>query len=247
MAGRLDGKVVIITGGGSGIGLAAARRFCAEGAELVLAGRSETVDIAARELSAISVRADVSQQQDVQRLVAAAIDRHGAIDVLCNVAGADPIAMPFADEVDSVFERMIRVNLQGVYLTMKAAIPHMLARGSGSIVNVASSASLIGTPNLASYSAAKAGVLGLTRSVALEYAARSIRVNTVCPGAIQTPMLDRGVSSNPAAADYLINMIPMGRIGRAEEVAAAMLFLASDESSYVTGISLPVEGGQTAG
>lgn len=249
MVERLKDKVAIITGAGSGIGLATARRFHAEGARLVLAGRSEAARIAADELgdSAVGIKADVSETADVQRLVELALSEYGVLDVLCNVAGADPIAMPFAEETDDVFDVMINVNLRGVYLTMKAAIPHLLASGGGAIVNVASSASLMGTPNLGSYSAAKTGVLGLTRTVALEYAAQGIRANTVCPGAIQTPMLDRGVASNPDAASYLIEMIPMGRIGRAEEVADAMLFLASDESSYLTGIALPVDGGQTAG
>lgn len=249
MVDRLKDKVVVITGAGSGIGLAAARRFHAEGAQLVLAGRSDAVQVAADELGvrAVSIQGDVSNTADVQRIIDFAVSAYGGLDVLCNVAGADPRSkMSFEDETDDDFDLMVNVNLRGVFNTMRAAIPCLLARGGGSIVNVASSAALIASPYLSTYSAAKAGVLGLTRTVAVEFASQGIRANTVCPGPIQTPMLERGRANDPVAADYIKERIPMGRVGRAEEVADAMLYLASDESSYVTGIALPVEGGQTA-
>ena len=249
MVDRLKDKVVVITGAGSGIGLAAARRFHAEGAHLVLAGRSDAVQGAADELGAraVSIRADVSDAADVQCIIDLAVFEHGGLDVLCNVAGADPRSkMSFKEETDEDYDLMVNVNLRGVFNTMRAAIPCLLERGGGSIVNVASSAALIASPYLSTYSAAKAGVLGLTRTVAVEYASQGIRANTVCPGPIQTPMLERARARNPVAADHISEKIPMGRIGTAEEVAYAMLYLASDESSYVTGIALPVEGGQTA-
>jgi NAD(P)-dependent dehydrogenase (short-subunit alcohol dehydrogenase family) len=249
MAGRLEGKIAIITGAGSGIGLATARRFHGEGALLVLAGRSEAARNTATELGerAVGIRADVASAADVEAIVDLAISEYGGLDILCNVAGADPKMVLTAESTEAAFDEMIDVNLRGVFLTMKAAIPHLLAGGGGAIVNVASSAALIGTPSLGSYNAAKSGVLGLTRTVALEYAAQGIRANTVCPGVIATPMMDRGTAGNPEASEYLKQLIPMRRIGSAEEVADGMLFLASDESSYVTGIALPIEGGQTAG
>lgn len=249
MADRIKDKVAVVTGAGSGIGLAAARRFHAEGALLVLAGRSAAVEVAADELGAraVSIQGDVSNTADVQRIIDLAVSEYGGLDVLCNVAGADPRSkLSFQDETDNDFDLMVDVNLRGVFNTMRIAVPLLLARGGGSIVNVASSAALIAAPYLSTYGASKAGVLGLTRTVAVEYASQGIRANTVCPGPIQTPMLERGRANNPVSADYIKEKIPMGRVGTAEEVANAMLFLASDESSYVTGIALPVEGGQTA-
>ena len=195
----------------------------------------------------MGVTADVALAADVQKIVDLAISEYGGLDVLCNVAGVLAEMVPFAESTEADFDYMVNVNLRGAFLTMKAAIPHLVAGGGGSIVNVASTGALVGTPTLGSYSAAKSGVVSLTRTVALEYAAQGVRANTVCPGVIQTPMLDRGIGDNPAAAEYLKELIPMRRVGTAEEVADGMLFLASDESSYVTGIALPIEGGQIAG
>ena len=150
------------------------------------------------------------------------------------------------EALESDFDKMINVNLRGAFLTMKFAIPAMLERGGGSIVNVASAAALMGTPLYGSYSAAKTGLLGLTRTIALEYAEQNIRANSICPGPIRTPMMEEALAENPAAADYLINMVPARRVGTAEEVANAVLFLASEQSSYITGVALPIDGGQTA-
>jgi NAD(P)-dependent dehydrogenase (short-subunit alcohol dehydrogenase family) len=238
----------ILTGGGSGMGLAAARLFHAEGANVVLAGRSDASVRVAEELGdrAIAMRADVSRAGDVQALVGLAVSRFNRLDILCNVAGASGSMVSFTESSEENFDEMVNVNLRAVYLTMKFAIPQMLKGKGGAIVNVASTAALIGTPSLGAYGAAKGGVVALTRTVALEYAKAGIRANSICPGPIDTPMLRRGLAQNPDAHAYFESSVPMGRIGKPEEVAAAMLFLASPEASYITGVTLPVEGGQTA-
>ena len=140
---------------------------------------------------------------------------------------------------------MVDVNLRGVFLTMKYAIPEMVRRGGGAIVNIASTAAIIGTPELATYAASKAGVVALTKVAAVEYGKQGIRVNAICPGVIETPMMTAGVAANPGMVEYLSGLVPMGRIGQPEEIASAILFPASEMSSYVTGSVLPVEGGQT--
>ena len=230
------------------MGLAAARLFHAEGANVVLAGRSDASVRVAEELGdrAIAMRADVSQAGDVQALVGLAVSRFNGLDILCNVAGASGSMVSFTESSEQNFDEMVDVNLRAVYLTMKFAIPQMLKGKGGAIVNVSSTAALIGTPSLGAYGAAKGGVVALTRTVALEYAKAGIRANSICPGPIDTPMLRRGLAQNPDAHAYFENSVPMGRIGKPEEVAAAMLFLASPEASYITGVTLPVEGGQTA-
>ncbi|WP_020109986.1 SDR family NAD(P)-dependent oxidoreductase [Nocardia sp. 348MFTsu5.1] len=245
----LEGKTAILTGAGSGMGLATARLFHEHGANLVLADISGAQETTAKELGerAVAIQTDVSKTADSKAMVDLAVSEFGGVDILCNIAGANAPMMPFHESSEEDFDKMVNINLRGVFLSMKFAIPELLARGGGSIVNVASTAALIGTPQLASYSAAKSGVFGLTRTVALEYAERKIRANTLCPGTIKTPMMDQGIADNPGAYEYLRDLVPMRRVGTAEEIANGMLFLASDQSSYITGISLPVEGGQTAG
>lgn len=248
MSTRLNGMTAILTGGGSGIGLAAAKLFHAEGANVVLAGTSDASLRAAEGLGdrAIAMRADVSRAGDVQALISLAVSRFSGLDILCNVAGSTGSMVSFTESSEENFDEMVNVNLRAVYLTMKFAIPEMLKRKGGAIVNVSSTAALIGTPSLGAYGAAKCGVVALTRTVALEYAKAGIRANSICPGPIDTPMLRMGLAQNPDAAAYFERSVPMGRIGKPEEVAAAIVFLASPEASYITGVTLPVEGGQTA-
>jgi NAD(P)-dependent dehydrogenase (short-subunit alcohol dehydrogenase family) len=243
----LQGKVAIITGAGSGMGLSAAKLFHSEGASLVLADKSGKEQRVAADLGArtFGITADVSKPADSKAIIELAIAKFGGLDILCNVAGVDGTLVPLADTTEENFELMIAVNLRGVFLTMKNAIPHMIKRGGGSIVNIASTAAIIGAPKLAAYAAAKAGVVALSKTAALEYAKSGIRVNTICPGIIDTPMMQAAVASNPDVANYFAALVPMGRIGRAEEIANPLLFLASDLSSYITGAVLPVEGGQT--
>jgi NAD(P)-dependent dehydrogenase (short-subunit alcohol dehydrogenase family) len=247
---QLEGKTAVLTGAGSGMGLATARLFYAHGANLVLADISGAQEKTAKELGdrAVPIQADVTRPEDAKAMIDLAGSKFGGLDILCNIAGAvtTPMCM-FHEAPEADFDFMVNVNLRGPYLTMRFAIPVFLARGSGVIVNVASTAAVIGVPQLANYAAAKTGLLGLTKSIALEYADQNIRANTLCPGTIKTPMADVGIAGNPAAYEYIKNLVPMRRMGTAEEIAQGMLFLASDMSTYITGMALPVEGGQTAG
>jgi NAD(P)-dependent dehydrogenase (short-subunit alcohol dehydrogenase family) len=243
----LEGKIAVITGGGSGMGLSAAKLFHAEGASLVLADISGNEQKVAAELGArtIGITADVSRSADAKAMIDLAVSKFGGLDILCNVAGVDGSLLPLVESTEENFEKMIAVNLRGVFLTMRNAIPHMIKRGGGSIVNIASTAAIIGTPNLAAYAASKGGVLAITKAAAVEYAKVGIRVNAICPGIINTPMMQAAAAASPGATEYFARLVPMGRIGEANEIANPMLFLASDQSSYMTGAVLPVEGGQT--
>lgn len=249
MSGLLEGKIAIITGVGAptSMGATAARLFYAEGASLVLADVSGNEETVAASLGdrAIACSVDVGKSEQVDRMINVAVETFGGLDILCNVAGVSGSMCPLADTSEENFDLMIDVNLRGVFLGMKFALPHLVARGGGTIVNVASTAAIIGTPLLGTYAASKAGVVALTRVAAAEYGREGIRANAICPGVIQTPMMDAGVEDNPEIVEYLKGLVPMGRIGQPEEIANAMLFLASDQSSYITGSVLPVEGGQT--
>lgn len=243
----LEGKVAVITGAASGMGLSAAKLFYQEGASLVLADISGKAEQVAVELGerAVGLTADVRRAADAKAMIDLAVNKFGGLDILCNVAGVSGSLVPLADTSEENFDQMIDVNLRGVFLTMRNAIPEMIKRGGGAIVNIASTAAIIGTPELATYAASKAGVVALTKVAAVEYGKFGIRVNAICPGVIKTPMYDRGVAANPGMVEYLTKLVPMGRIGEAEEIAKPMLFLASHLSSYMTGSVLPVEGGQT--
>jgi NAD(P)-dependent dehydrogenase (short-subunit alcohol dehydrogenase family) len=243
----LDGKVAIITGAGSGMGLSAAKLFHAEGASLVLADISGKEQKVAAELGerAVGITADVSRAADAKAMVDLAVERFGGLDILCNVAGVDGSLVTLVESTEENFNLMIDVNLRGVFLTMRYAIPHMIKRGGGTVVNIASTAAIIGAPKLAAYAASKGGVIALTKAAAVEYAKDGIRVNAICPGIINTPMMQASVVTNPGVAEYFASLVPMGRIGEAHEIANPMLFLASEQSSYITGVVLPVEGGQT--
>jgi NAD(P)-dependent dehydrogenase (short-subunit alcohol dehydrogenase family) len=251
--GRLEGKVALITGAASGMGKVAASLFAREGARVVVAdvtdeaGAAAVDEIDAAGGQAAFVHADVSNAESVQAMVAFALDRFGSLDVLYNNAGifpGDDDSVTNTDE--AVWDRVMDINLKGVFLGCRYGIPAMLETGGGSIVNVASFVALVGaaTPQIA-YTTSKGGVLAMTREIAVEFARRGIRANALCPGPIETPLL-RELLADPARRERRLVHIPLGRFGRAEEIANAALFLASDESSFMTGAALVVDGGITA-
>ncbi len=250
---RLADKVTLITGAGNGMGRAAALLFASEGARVVVAdaveeGGNATVDaVRAAGGDAAFVKVDVSDEAQVEAMIAFATDTYGALHVIYNNAGIFPADDGGVTQTPvATWDRVMDVNLKGVWLGCKHAVPAMVASGGGSIVNVASFVALMGaaTAQIA-YTASKGGVLSMTREIAVEHARRGIRANALCPGPIETPMLAE-LMSDPEWARRRLTHIPMGRPGRAEELAKAALFLASDESSYMTGASMVVDGGITA-
>ena len=247
----LDGKVAIITGASRGIGAETARVFSAEGASVALAARDEPSLIAlADEISsdgarAIAVPTDVGEAAAVERLVAQTVDAFGQLDVAFNnAAGGGQIPTPLADFPVDAYDSAITITLRSVFLSMKYEIPAMLDGGGGAIVNRSSTAGLEGVGGLAGYVSAKHGVIGLTKVAALEYANHGIRVNAVAPGPILTENLER---AGPEMQRRAGTAMPMNRVGRRDEVARAVLWLCSDQASYTTGTTLPIEGGKLAG
>lgn len=247
---RLKGKVALITGGGSGIGRATCLLFAREGATVVVAdyvaeGGHETVrQIKATGGEAAFVQADVSKSADVQNMIATAAKTYGRVDVLFNNAGIEGPSTKIANYKEDDWDRVIAIDLTSVYLGMKYVIPKMIEQGGGAIISTASVAGLVGFPGSGAYAAAKAGVVNMTRMVALEYADKNIRVNCICPGIIDTPMVDRVVGSRPK--ERVIKAEPIGRLGKPEDIANAALFLASDESSFATGAPFIIDGGYVA-
>lgn len=247
---RLQNKTIVITGGASGIGLATAERCLSEGANVVigdLPGPSDerrAAELAGRGPGrCVFVAVNVSSTEEVDQLVASTIQQFGGIDGVFNNAGIGGMC-PADEYSDEDFLRIIDINLMGVFRVARAALKPMLAQGSGSIVNCASILGVFGQSMTAAYSAAKGGVVNLTRTLALEAAAKGVRVNAVGPGYIDTPLL-AGLPDEMRQA--LIKLHPLGRLGRAEEIANAVVFLLSDEASFITGANLMVDGGYTAG
>jgi len=248
--GRLDGKVVVITGAAGGIGREAALLFSAEGAQVCVAD----VDPDAGEQTASECRdafffqADVASEESVLAMYAATAERYGGVDVLYNNAGIMPVDDASVLETGGdAWDRVLAVNAKGVFLCCKHGIPHLLERGGGSVINVASFVELMGaaTSQIA-YTASKGAVLSLSRELAVEFARRDVRVNALCPGPVETPLLMRLFSDDPAAYERRRVHLPMGRLAQAREIAQAALFLASDESSYVNGTTFLVDGGLNA-
>jgi NAD(P)-dependent dehydrogenase (short-subunit alcohol dehydrogenase family) len=250
---RLDGKVALITGGGGGMGMVASQLFASEGAKVVLtdvadqAGEAVAAEIEGAGGEAAFVHADVSKEADAKAMVDAAVERFGRLDVLYNNAGVMMSADGSVDTTDeSVWDTTLAINVKGVAFGCKFGVPAMIASGGGSIINVASFVAWLGAAtSQTAYTASKGAVLAMTREIAVEYARKGIRCNALCPGPIDTPLLAE-LLSDPARRQRRLVHIPMGRLGQAEELAKAALFLASDDSSYMTGTSLIVDGGITA-
>jgi 3-oxoacyl-[acyl-carrier protein] reductase len=247
MAGRLDGKVALITGAGSGIGRASAERFAAEGARVVvvdLKGAEETVAaIEGAGGEALALGTDVADEDAVATMAAAALERFGRVDVLMNNAGILDDYLPAADTPTSVWDRVLGVNLFAQFLTARALLPQMVERGDGAIINVASTAGLNGGNGGAAYTTSKHGVIGFTRQLCFDYARQGIRCNVICPGAVETGMTKEIFASPDAAVMAAVESAPIGRWAQPEELANAALFLASDEASFVNGAVYVVDGG----
>jgi NAD(P)-dependent dehydrogenase (short-subunit alcohol dehydrogenase family) len=252
MAGLVVGKVALVTGASSGIGRATALAFAREGAKVVVAdvtveGGEETVaQVKKAGGEAIFVKTDVSKTVEVEALVAKAVATYGRLDCAHNNAGIAGNAKTIVDDTEDNWDRILAINLKGVWLCMKYEIAHMLKQGGGAIVNTASGAGLIGVRRGGAYVASKHGVVGLTKTAALEYAKAGIRVNCVCPGPIDTPMLQGIGGRNQMVIERMVAAQPGGRLGQPAEIAEAAVWLCSDAASFITGLPMPVDGGYTA-
>jgi NAD(P)-dependent dehydrogenase (short-subunit alcohol dehydrogenase family) len=246
------GQVALVTGASSGMGLATAQAFAAAGAAVVMADINQKVLLTAHDglvsdgHQAIAVTCDVSDEAQVEAMIQRAIGTFGRLDMAFNNAGIQVPPSDAADETAENFDRVNAVNLRGVWTCMKHELKQMRAQGSGAIVNCSSIGGIIGLPTRAAYHASKHGVIGLTRSAAMEYAPRGVRINAVCPGTIATPMVSDMLATQADAMKEIMREQPIGRLGRSEEIAAAVLWLCSPGASFVLGVALPVDGGFTA-
>jgi NAD(P)-dependent dehydrogenase (short-subunit alcohol dehydrogenase family) len=246
------GQAALVTGASSGMGLATARAFAEAGAVVVLADINQaalttvTDELTAAGHRVLGVRCDVSDEDQVAALVATTLDTFGRLDMAFNNAGIQLPVCDAADEPAEAFDRVTGINLRGVWACMKHELKVMRDQGSGAIVNCSSLGGLVGNPGRAAYHATKHGVLGLTSSAALEYAPRGIRINAVCPGTIATPMVTDMLATGELDPDQALANQPIGRMGEAEEIAAAVLWLCSPGASFIIGVALPVDGGYTA-
>lgn len=250
---RFSAKTAIVTGGGSGIGLAVAIALAAEGCTVTVVGRTaatleQTVDqIRAAGGNARYAIGDVADEDAVAAAVEVAVGNSNRLDFAVNCAGIDGEApQTTVDYPMDMFDRMMATNVRGMFVSMKHELLQMRSQGFGSIVNIASGAGLVGIPGFAAYSASKWAEVGMTKSAALEYAKDGIRINAICPGLVETPLWDATARTDPATADRLIGAHPIGRIAKANEIADAVLWLCSDQSLYLVGTALPLDGGYTA-
>ncbi|MGA6972171.1 MAG: SDR family NAD(P)-dependent oxidoreductase [Candidatus Binatus sp.] len=249
---RLKGKVALITGGGSGMGRAASLLFAREGAKVAAidvteASAAETARmIKAAGGEAISLRADVSDSEDARAMVEETVRAFGGLDVLYNNAGIEGESGFIAQLAEEAFDRVIAINLRGVWLGMKYALPRIVERGGGAIINTASVAGIVGIKGASAYCAAKAGVIAMTRVAALEYGRYNVRVNCICPGVIQTPMVDRIAGPGGVKPRFIERSSVFNRVGNADEIAHTALFLASDEAPFATGAPFIIDGGWVA-
>jgi len=250
MAGTMTGKVALVTGAASGIGRAIALAFANEGADVVVAdideerGKETVALVEGAGVKALFAKCDVSKGEDVTNMIDAAIREFGRLDFACNDAGIhNPLPEPLTEVDEDMWDKIIAVNLKGVMLCMKHEVPPMLKQGGGVIVNIASLGGLFAEPGSYAYTASKHGVMGLTKVAAFQYARERIRINAVCPACIDTPML---ASAPEEVRQYLKSLHPIGRFGKPEEVAAAVMWLCSDRSAFVTGTGVVLDGGASA-